>query len=361
MALLDHITEAVNRFLPQKREKIPQPLNTATGGIGHGFSNHKEDMIISKPQIVFHALQIFFTFLAMCCFAAVAGFQGKWNVGPSGLSDFVLFVTVLNILLSVFLVTIPVLYDKYDKAIRLARALREDRVQFILTGVGIATIPLVALITIISAFTQAGCKNPKNDPHAKELGDDFTNGLPGWCRTKKAGSIFLWLAAAAYIAAFGYVFYNWRRGRSVYGGNLNAARDPPFTHPEEPSQDFDEEEGDPYSRSAHPRVSDQPPRIGDDLSSPFGDENRYSGYSAPGRQSMDPYGAFNDDAPTGYGGAPTRPNVVPPPAIPGPASPGISRTMQYADPYAAVRGRLAQASPAPQPQPPTYEYPGGFR
>lgn len=48
MALMDHITDAVNRFLPQKREKIPQPLNTATGGIGHGFSNHKEDVRVAR-------------------------------------------------------------------------------------------------------------------------------------------------------------------------------------------------------------------------------------------------------------------------------------------------------------------------
>ena len=29
---------------------------------------------------------------------------------------------------------------------------------------------------------------------AKEGGDDFVKGLPGWCSTKKAGSIFFWLA-----------------------------------------------------------------------------------------------------------------------------------------------------------------------
>lgn len=67
----------------------------------------------------------------------------------AGLTDFVLFVTILNILLSAFLVTIPVVYDKYDKAIRVARALREDRVQFILTGTGLATVPLVACVLVL--------------------------------------------------------------------------------------------------------------------------------------------------------------------------------------------------------------------
>jgi hypothetical protein len=53
---------------------------------------------------------------------------------------------------------------------------------------------LQRFVTTISAWTEAGCKNAKNDPHAKELGDSFTNGLPGWCSTKKAGAIFFWLA-----------------------------------------------------------------------------------------------------------------------------------------------------------------------
>lgn len=39
-------------------------------------------MILPKALILCHALQIFFTFLAMCCFAAVASFQAKWDVGP---------------------------------------------------------------------------------------------------------------------------------------------------------------------------------------------------------------------------------------------------------------------------------------
>lgn len=47
-------------------------------------------------------------------------------------------------------------------------------------------------IDTISAWTERGCKNPDDDPNA-DKGDDFKKGLPGWCNTKKAGSIFLWL------------------------------------------------------------------------------------------------------------------------------------------------------------------------
>ena len=52
---------------------------------------------------------------------------------------------------------------------------------------------LFSFIVTISAWTEPGCKNPDNDPHAEPLGDDFKNGLPGWCSTKKAGAIFFWL------------------------------------------------------------------------------------------------------------------------------------------------------------------------
>jgi hypothetical protein len=51
----------------------------------------------------------------------------------------------------------------------------------------------IRFISTISAWTQPGCKNAANDPHAKEGGDDFIKGLPGWCSTKKAGAVFFWL------------------------------------------------------------------------------------------------------------------------------------------------------------------------
>lgn len=47
------------------------------------------------------------------------------------------------------------------------------------------------------AWTQAGCKNADNDPNA-DKGDDYKAALPGWCRTKKAGVIFFWLAASTH-------------------------------------------------------------------------------------------------------------------------------------------------------------------
>lgn len=51
---------------------------------------------------------------------------------------------------------------------------------------------MCSFIVTISAWTEAGCKNADNDPHAS-LGDDFKKGLSGFCSTKKAGAIFFWL------------------------------------------------------------------------------------------------------------------------------------------------------------------------
>src|SRR6267154_1928135 len=128
-------------------------------------------MIVSKPAIIFHISQIFFNFLAMACFASVASFQAKWKIGPcecssplyfhhhpsnptnhpsppqtlhsysfvlfyhskrcsfiyflqfncadwtqciAGLSGFAIFVSVSGIFLALFLLFVPVMYEKYD-------------------------------------------------------------------------------------------------------------------------------------------------------------------------------------------------------------------------------------------------------
>jgi hypothetical protein len=218
---------------------------------------------------------------------------------------------------------------------------------------------LQSFITSISVWTQAGCKNASNDPHAKELGDSFTNSLPGWCATKKAGAIFFWLAFGEFLPVkwifvakmFNTVFWGgsltltfleWRKNRA------SRPRDPPFELPR------DGEEGDEESAYEVPSLKQDE----DDTSSPFSDAYRYSGasstaigsfgsptspkYNIPSapqpRPSLDAYGAFSDPAPTGFGGSPVDSGVT-----------GVSRTMLYADPYAAVRASVTsgptQSSP----------------
>ncbi|KAG7089632.1 hypothetical protein E1B28_011295 [Marasmius oreades] len=336
-------------------------------------------MIISKPAVVFHTSQVFFNFLAMACFASVAAFQGKWGVGPSGLTGFGLFITIMGILLSSFMMAIPVAYEKYDKMIRLARALKEVRVGFILTGTGTGASLLIAFIVTISAWTQPGCKNADNDPHA-DKGDDFKKGLIGWCNTKKAAAIFLWLAFAFWGASLGLLIMNWRQGK------LLGPRDPPFEHPTDMN---DAHEDDDEEASYHHIPPVRSTSNTDVPANPFTDSNRYSAASsapianyttsnyspavpvAAGRPSMDAYGAFSDPAPSGFGvHSPARANSGGAPMIPGPdLGPQLSRTMQYADPYAAVRANLtsaqqqqAHSSPYGAPSvPPSYESYTGYR
>ena len=199
---------------------------------------------------------------------------------------------------------------------------------------------LCRFITTISAWTQAGCKNADNDPHAG-LGDSFKNSLGSWCSTKKAGAIFFWLAFGFWAASLTLAVIEWRRDKA------QGPRDPPFQHPEE----HDYEEGDnttysPVRASDHedaspfadPRASNVP--SASEYSVPTASE--YASSPSRPRQSMDAYGAFSDPAPSGFDAPPVQDG-----------GPRVSRTMQYADPYAVIRGKVA-----PSNAPPSYTYQG---
>jgi len=389
MPFLDQISDLAGKFAPSKSSKF------MAGGIGsgHGMVPIDDDMIVSKPTIVAHSSQIFFNFIAMVCFAAVASFQAKWGVGPSGLTGFALFISIGSMLLSAFMLSIPVVCEKHDKFVGLARALKEVRISFILTGTGLTFSLLIAFIVTISAWTEPGCKDAKSDPNAEAKGDDFVNGLSGWCITKKSGAIFFWLAFVCWCASMAILIMDWRSGKLI------ADRDSPFTRPQvvHEEEGVEEEEEEHMSRSHLPPVrqstASSPPNVysnSNSSQSPFADSNRYSGHSqipastpsaytpgpqAAGRQSMDAYGAFSDPTPSGFGTAQynqvansyaTAPNVGGPPILPEPdlGGPMVSRTMQYADPYAAVRATIAgqQAPVSPTSVlPPSYETYVGYR
>ncbi|KAK2463495.1 hypothetical protein APHAL10511_004581 [Amanita phalloides] len=307
----------------------------------------------------------------MACFASVAAFQAKWGVGPSGLSGFAIFISVAGMVLSVLMLMIPVIYEKYDKLVRAARALKEVRVAFILTGIGVTFSLLIAFITTISAWTEPGCKNPANDPHASN-GDAFQNELSGWCNTKKAGAVFFWLTFVFWTASLGLLFHYWRTGR------LNVSRDPTFIPPQLNDEDetYDVESIHTSIPAPGQSLSGVPPIAtntaydgSNNINSPFADPHRHS--SAPsyisypvttpvaqpaGRPSLDAYGAFSDPAPSGFIDPSTQSNPGPP-TLPLPdLGPRVSRTMQYADPYSAVRASLAG-----QGSPPSYESYSGYR
>ena len=75
----------------------------------------------------------------------------------AGLSGFAIFVAVTDLLLSLFLLAIPVIYDKYDKFNRLARALKEDRVAFILVGYGTIAMLFIAYGSFNSCTSLKQC------------------------------------------------------------------------------------------------------------------------------------------------------------------------------------------------------------
>ncbi|KZT06022.1 uncharacterized protein LAESUDRAFT_654232 [Laetiporus sulphureus 93-53] len=315
-------------------------------------------MIVHKPAIIFHASQAFFNFLAMCCFASVAAFQARWHVGPSGLTGFALFVSVTGVVFPLFLLFVPVIYEKFDKGARLARALSETRVAFILISAGTTFSLLIAFITTISAWTEPGCKNASNDPH-ESLGSTFRSELSGWCSTKKAGAVFFWLAFAFWLASLGLTIYDWRNGRSM------RPRDQPFTHPTEFSEvattaegdgDYDDQESQyskPIAQSNASQTTFDTAYVPPALPTPAQPAASYAA-PVPSRPSMDVYGAFSDPTPTGFGSAASTPSS------PTSDMPRVSRTMQYADPYAAVRATLAAGQqPAAHSGPPSYSY-GGY-
>jgi len=353
MAFIDFIQDNARKFIPQKKQPgIPMPISTSTGGIGHGVASFEDEMPLSKPAIVFYALQIFFSFLAMCCFASVASFQSSNHIGVSFLSGLAIFISLTGLLLSAMMLLVPVIYDKYDKLAYLSRAIREDRVHFILSTFGILWLLLISFVTTISAWTEPGCKDSSNDPHAS-LGKSFQSALEGWCQTKKAGAIFFWLAFISWGATFAIIVKEWRTGK-VRG----RPRDPPFTNPVEHSREDSDTSS--YYPQRTTQVGNRRPLTDVDEDeeppqSPFADPpispvSRYNNGVTPSlppvqvlpRQSMDTYGAFSDPAPSGYNDPPPEPE-------------GVSRTMQYADPYAVVRANIGPRVGPPEAQPPRYE------
>lgn len=201
-----------------------------------------------------------------------------------------------------------------------------------------------------------------------------------------------------WLANLGLLIRDWRSGK------LSGPRDPPFAPPSAQEEGYayshEEEEEEDTAYSSIPPVSQRQTTY-EDNGSPFADPaaGRYrdsdaTAYSgAPtlppisaGRPSMDAYGAFDDPAPSGFGpgspggygqsapqsgygqaapqtayAAPAPNYAAPPPAPATPPAPAVSRTMQYADPYAAVRATIGQ--PQAPATPPTYDAysSGGFR
>jgi len=197
---------------------------------------------------------------------------------------------------------------------------------------------------------------------------------------------------AFWIGSVTLLVLDWRSGR------LSPHREPPFTRPTHQPSETEHEDDDYHHVS--PIRQTAPGRYDEESARPVSSTNPFNdSYSAPsaippssgaytgvpaGRPSMDAYGAFSDPAPTGFGNTygsgsggygqtggsayPASPprqaqQVSGPPTIPEiDLGPRVSRTMQYADPYAAVRANIGGGtSPTGPAGPPSYESYGGYR
>lgn len=159
-----------------------------------------------------------------------------------------------------------------------------------------------------------------------------------------------------------FLIISWRQGK------LHGPRDPPFRPPQETYELPEDDESDYHVIPPVNRRPGSDPEADAGASNPFSDSNRYNNnagssspaYNMPSRPSMDAYGAFSDPEPSGFGGRTGGFNA--PPAIPEQDfGPKVSRTMQYADPYAAVRANIANAPGAGSNVPPSYESYQGYR
>lgn len=323
-----------------------------------------EENSLSRIHLMIHCAAVFFTFLATCTIGAVAGFQAKW-LATSGGTGFTIFLDIAALLLSVVLIVIPEVYDRWDKMKKAAKFLSFARSRLILHAFGTFLTILSAFIVTISAWTAKGCKDPANDPHAS-LGEEFQNGLKQWCTTKKASGFFNWFSFAAWAALLVLVGLEFRRERK---------HEPAFIPPDHGIS----------SSNVHERL---PIRADEESQDPYADKHEvYEGYvdgrtgyesggyqrtgtgiperaeenGAFGRPSLDAYGSFDGDMPG------NRASAV--------GGDEASRTMQlaYTDPYAHIKQSLMATAPAPMyssqqstqqysqvlPNPP--QYGGGYR
>ncbi|CAK9786848.1 hypothetical protein CC85DRAFT_309288 [Cutaneotrichosporon oleaginosum] len=299
---------------------------------------------LSKPNLILHSVAIFFTFLAICTMAAVAAFQGKW-FSVSGGTGFTLFLLLLDFTLLIALLSIPLIYDRWDKGRRPAQFLSQARAAFILHVFGTILQAIAAFVVTISAWSNPGCKNPDDDKRAEDLGDDYKNGLGGWCRTKKASGIIGWLALAAWIGLLilsGLAFREDRRNHkepSFIPPSSPGALESGMGRPYDPVGD-DDVFADKYEASPAPRLDDayaQPRPYAHGRPGVLAQQEQ----TAMSRPSVDAYGAFDGDMPGAHAHA----------------EPSRTMQMAYNDPYADLRAQVVADGGFGHPTPPPQHYP----
>ncbi|MBW0527158.1 hypothetical protein O181_066873 [Austropuccinia psidii MF-1] len=188
----------------------------------HSSSSLLDDQDTSLIQVVIRGATLFFILINLFIYIAIAIFQKKWQVGPSGLTGLAIFVLLQGFLHALLLLCVPQIYERTDMLRGFARAIRLTRVQFIIYGTQTGLALLLSLTTTISAYSQ-GCKDPNQDPHASNK--DYISHLGGFCRNKRAAAAFWWFSFLCFALSLAIVFKSWYSIRKL--GPAHAAFEPP--------------------------------------------------------------------------------------------------------------------------------------
>ncbi len=89
-----------------------------------------------RTELWLRIAQLLLSFIFLIAAIALAAFQGKWLGGPSGLSGFLLFVGLLNLLVLVTLTLVPWWHERsgFKSMKGAARLLREGRVGIVVNA-----------------------------------------------------------------------------------------------------------------------------------------------------------------------------------------------------------------------------------
>jgi len=167
--------------------------------------------MVIPTRIRLRISQAIFAIGTTYCFGSVASFQAKWDVGPTSLTGIALFVSAMSLIISSFMLVVPEAYER-DELGRLGKVLEDPRVPFILDGSGTLGNLALGIVTSISAWTQPGCKNPANDPHAADRDQGFQDGLSNWCVTKQIGAVIFCTTTVLWATSLWFSGKAWRKG-----------------------------------------------------------------------------------------------------------------------------------------------------
>lgn len=246
-----------------------------------------DDEDTGLTQIIIRGLTLFFLFINLFIYIAIAVFQKKWDVGPSGLTGLAIFVLVQGLLHALVFLLVPQIYERTDMFRGFARAIRLTRIQFIVYGTQTGLALVLSLITTISAYT-GGCKDHKADPNASNT--DYISNIGGFCRNKRAAAAFWWFSFLSFGLSLAIVFKSWYSVRKL--GPRHPAFEPPqgvgVRAVDDDDDDDDFRADDPYEGSSPPRFPQEmtavrPSNVGGYYGErPIFDSDRVpAGYAAP--------------------------------------------------------------------------------